>query len=501
MMFTKILIANRGEIAIRVMRTCKEMGISTVAVYSSADKLSKHVRYADEAYCIGEGPSNQSYLLMDVIIDIAKKTGAQAIHPGYGFLSENASFARKLSQNGIVLIGPTPEAMEIMGSKIASKQAVEKYGVPLVPGINEAITNPEAALQVAKQVGFPVLLKASAGGGGKGMRVVYQESEFMESLLAAQNEARSAFGDDSVFIEKYVGNPRHIEFQLMADNHGNVVHVFERECSIQRRHQKLVEEAPSAVLSPALRAKMGEAAVNVAKACNYTGAGTVEFLLGDNNEFYFLEMNTRLQVEHPVTEMITGLDLVKCQILVAAGEHLPFKQDDLQINGHAIELRVCAEDPYQQFLPNIGTVKSYETPSGPGIRVDDFMEPNTEIPIYYDNMISKLVVWGATREEAIARMKRAIEEYVITGIQTTLPFGTYVMNHPKFVEGDFNTHFIQTYFNASELHSEITDLENLGMAAAAFFQQEKTQTVFSQNTDTNEGSSEWYRNRRQLRNV
>lgn len=498
-MFTKILVANRGEIALRVMRTCKEMGISTVAVYSEADRFSKHVRYADEAYCIGEGPSNQSYLLMDKIIEVAQKTGAQAIHPGYGFLSENAVFARKLKDIGLVLIGPTAEAMEIMGSKIASKQAVEKFGVPLVPGINDAITDVADALEVAKNVGFPVLIKASAGGGGKGMRVVYHAEEFEESLVAAQNEARSAFGDDSVFIEKYVGNPRHIEFQLIADNYGNVVHLFERECSIQRRHQKLVEEAPSVVLDEALRAQMGEAAVNVAKACNYTGAGTVEFLLGDHREFYFLEMNTRLQVEHPVTEMITGLDLVKCQIEVAAGLKLNFQQEQLKIHGHAIELRICAEDPYQQFLPNIGKVQTYEIPGGPGIRVDDFMEAQTEIPIYYDNMLAKLIVWGETRDQAIARMKRAIDEYTITGIQTTLPFGTFVMNHPKFLEGDFNTHFIQEHFDPSLLQdSGALELEILATAALSFYQKNTSVNIGSETSK--HVDSEWYRKRRNLRN-
>jgi len=391
--------------------------------------------------------------------------------------------------------------MEIMGSKIASKQAVEKYGVPLVPGINDAIVDASDALEIAIKVGFPVLIKASAGGGGKGMRVVYQAEEFKDALKSAQNEARSAFGDDSVFIEKYVGNPRHIEFQLIADNFGHVVHLFERECSIQRRHQKLVEEAPSVVLDTELREKMGEAAVNVAKACNYSGAGTVEFLLGDNREFYFLEMNTRLQVEHPVTEMITGLDLVKCQIEVAAGKVLPFTQSDISINGHAIELRVCAEDPYQQFLPNIGKVIGYGIPSGPGIRVDDFMESNTEIPIYYDNMLAKLIVWGSDRNQAIARMLRAIEEYTITGIQTTLPFGTFVMKHPKFIEGDFNTHFIQEHFDAAMLDQGMNvPMDILASAALAFF--ESTPTPTSTQTDENNvSSSEWYRRRLSLRHV
>ncbi len=501
-MFKKILIANRGEIAIRVMRTCKEMGIKTVAVYSEADTWARHVRYADEAYCIGGPASSDSYLKMDRILEVCKNTGAEAVHPGYGFLSENSIFAQLLAENNIVLIGPTPEAMEIMGSKIASKQAVEKFGVPLVPGINEAIQDALAALEVGKNIGFPVLIKASAGGGGKGMRVVYHEDDFLSSLTAAQNEARSAFGDDSVFIEKYVGNPRHIEFQILADNHGNVCHIFERECSIQRRHQKLVEEAPSVVLSENLRNRMGEAAVNVARACNYSGAGTVEFLLGDNDEFYFLEMNTRLQVEHPVTEMITGLDLVKEQINVAYGLPLSFTQNDLKINGHAIELRVCAEDPYQQFLPNIGKVKTYLIPAGPGIRVDDCMESEMEIPIYYDNMLSKLVVWGSDRTEAIERMRRAINEYVITGIQTTLSFGEFVMTHPKFIEGDFNTHFIQNYFNPEleEVAVSESEMEVFALAAAHFFQASKSassmETVVSGDANSDSKGSAWFRNRK-----
>lgn len=497
-MFSKILIANRGEIALRVMRTCREMGIKTVAVYSTPDKLARHTRYADEAYWVGEGPGSESYLLSEKIIEIAKKTGSEAIHPGYGFLSENASFARRLKEENIVLIGPTAEAMEIMGSKIASKQAVEKYGVPLVPGINEAVVEPEAALEVAKKIGFPVLIKASAGGGGKGMRAVYEEDTFLESLKTAQNEARNSFGDDRVFIEKYVGNPRHIEFQILADNHGNTCHLFERECSIQRRHQKLVEEAPSAVLDDALRAQMGEAAVNVAKACNYSGAGTVEFLLGDNREFYFLEMNTRLQVEHPVTEMITGLDLVKCQIEVAANMPLTFTQEDLKMNGHSLELRVCAEDPYQQFLPNIGKVKTYQIPTGPGIRIDDCMESNMEIPIYYDNMLAKLIVWGSNRQEAISRMKRAISEYVVTGIQTTLPFGEFVMNHKAFIDGGFNTHFIQDHFDAErDLTGPDEISDELAIAAATFF--EGSKKVSQATSSKDDSNNEWYANRSSLR--
>jgi acetyl-CoA carboxylase biotin carboxylase subunit len=498
-MFNKILIANRGEIAIRVIRTCKEMGISTVAIYSEADRVARHVRMADEAYCVGPAPSNQSYLKMETIIDLCKQTGAQAVHPGYGFLSENATFARRLREEGIALIGPSPEAMDMMGSKIASKQAVEKYGVPLVPGINEAIVDAQAALDVARSIGFPVLVKASAGGGGKGMRVVESENEFLSSLQMAQSEARSAFGDDAVFIEKYVGRPRHIEIQIMADSHGNVCHLFERECSIQRRHQKLVEEAPSAVLTPELREQMGQAAVNVAKACSYSGAGTVEFLLSDNKDFYFLEMNTRLQVEHPVTEMITGLDLVKEQIRVAAGEKLSFRQEDLSIHGHAIELRVCAEDPYQQFLPNVGQVLTYLTPQGPGIRVDDCMESGMEIPIYYDNMLAKLIAWAPTREEAIQRLRRAIEEYVVVGIETTLSFGEFVLTHEAFLKGDFDTHFIAQYFKPEEGQKPtLSEQELAGLAAGAallYDQGKKASKPISASTS----QSAWQQNRRQLR--
>ncbi len=498
-MFKKILVANRGEIAIRVMRTCREMGIQTVAVYSEADTNARHVRYADEAYCIGKAPSNESYLKMDTIIDLCIETGAEAVHPGYGFLSENAVFANKLKENNIVLIGPTAQAMEVMGSKIASKQAVEKFGVPLVPGINEAIVDANAAMQVAIEVGFPVLVKASAGGGGKGMRVVEKKEEFLSALQMAQNEARSAFGDDSVFIEKYVGSPRHIEFQIMADNYGNVCHLFERECSIQRRHQKLVEEAPSVALTPSLRTKMGEAAVNVARSCNYTGAGTVEFLLGDGESFYFLEMNTRLQVEHPVTEMITGLDLVREQINVAYGLPLSFKQEDLKINGHAIELRVCAEDPFQQFLPNIGKVNQYLVPNGPGIRVDDCMESNMEIPIYYDNMLAKLIAWGSTREQAIERLRRAIKEYVITGIETTLSFGEFVLTHDAFLSGKFDTHFIQNFFNPEEMKNvEVTDeeLSVLASAAVSFFMQNKSENI-SAVSATDHSESKWFHSRKE----
>ena len=490
----KILVANRGEIALRVMRTAKEMGIKTVAVFSEADRKALHVRYADEAVCIGPAASSQSYLKMDTIIDVAKKLGVDGIHPGYGFLSENAEFAQKVKEAGITFIGPTAEAMRVMGSKLGAKNAVEKFNVPMVPGTKDAIKDIGAAKKVAKEIGYPVLIKASAGGGGKGMRVVEQESDFEEQIILAQNEARSAFGDDAVFIEKYVGAPRHIEFQILGDNHGNVVHLFERECSIQRRHQKLVEEAPSSCLTPEIRNKMGEAAVNVAKACNYTGAGTVEFLVDENLNFYFLEMNTRLQVEHPVTEQIVGMDLVKEQIRIARGENLGYKQEDLKIHGHAIELRVCAEDPSNNFLPDIGTLKTYQLPQGYGVRVDDSFEAGMEIPIHYDPMIAKLITFGATRAEAINRMIRAIEDYQLTGIETTLPFGTFAMKHDAFVSGNFDTKFIDKYFKPEILKSQ-EDLSEIAAIAASsvFYKQENASSSGSQ-VQTNE--SNWKRNRK-----
>lgn len=465
----KILVANRGEIALRVMRACKEMGIQTVAIYSEADAQARHRFFADEAICIGPPPSSESYLKGDKIIQEALRLGVDGIHPGYGFLSENAAFARAVKQAGITFIGPSAESMEIMGSKIGAKQAVKKYNVPLVPGTDEAISDPSKAKEIAAGIGFPVLLKASAGGGGKGMRVVQNAEEFEDQYHRASNEALSAFGDGSVFIEKYVGAPRHIEFQIMADQHGNVVHLFERECSVQRRHQKLVEEAPSALLTPELRKTMGEAAVNAAKACGYAGAGTIEFLM-DGDQFYFLEMNTRLQVEHPVTEMITGLDLVKEQIRVARGELLGYTQEDLSINGHSIELRVCAEDPANQFLPDIGTLVRYKIPVGEGIRVDDGFAEGQEIPIQYDPMIAKLVVWDENREKAIEKMKNAIGSYLISGIETTLGFGLFTMNHPAFQSGQFDTRFIENYFTPEALFSQDQRLMEMAAVGSALVQ-------------------------------
>ncbi len=496
--FKKVLIANRGEIAIRVMRACKEMGIRTVAVYSDADRNALHVRYADEAVHLGPPPSKDSYLLGDKIIAEALRLKVDAIHPGYGFLSENANFADAVQKAGLVLIGPTPDAMRVMGSKLGAKEAVKKFNIPMVPGVNEAITDVKAAKLVAAQVGFPILIKASAGGGGKGMRVVTHEAEFESQMQMAVSEAIAAFGDGAVFIEKYVSKPRHIEFQILGDNYGNIVHLFERECSIQRRHQKLVEEAPSCVLTPALRQQMGKAAVDVAKACNYTGAGTVEFLMDDKLNFYFLEMNTRLQVEHPVTEQITGVDLVKAQVRVAQGEKLWFSQEDLKMNGHSIELRICAEDPANNFLPDIGTLHEYKIPQGFGVRVDDCFEQGMEIPIYYDPMLAKLIVHANTREEAMERMSRAIEDYKISGIETTLPFGGFVMKHPKFISGDFDTKFIENYFTAESLNKEATSEETL-VGALLAVQLLTQKPAYQQEGPADVAESLWQKNRKRLR--
>jgi propionyl-CoA carboxylase alpha chain len=462
----KVLVANRGEIARRVLRTLQKMDIRSVAIYSDADANAPHVLEADEAVYVGQSPSSESYLQQDKIIQICKDLGVDGVHPGYGFLSENAGFARKLKAEGIKLIGPSPESMEVMGDKLSAKQAVKSYNVPLVPGVDEAISDVAAAKVIAAEVGYPILIKASAGGGGKGMRLVQNEAEFEEQMTLAQNEARSSFGDDAVFIEKFVDQPRHIEIQVFADQLGNTVYLFERECSVQRRHQKVVEEAPSAVLTPALRKQMGEAAVAVCKACNYEGAGTVEFLIDANLDFYFLEMNTRLQVEHPVTEEITGLDLVEWQIRVARGERLPKLQDELHINGHAIEVRVYAEDTLGGFTPDIGTLDRYRIPAGRNIRVDDAFEEGMEIPIYYDPMIAKLVVWGKTREEAIDRCIAAIDNYQISGVKTTLDFGKFVLKHPAFRSGHFDTNFVKTHFSDPALLKDAMQEEERALVYA-----------------------------------
>ena len=487
----KILIANRGEIALRVMRTAKKMGIKTVAVYSEVDRESPHVKFADEAVLIGPAPSSESYLKMKKIIDAAKQTGADGIHPGYGFLSENAFFAQMVEDNGITFIGPRPHAIEVMGNKLAAKEAVKGYNIPMVPGIEEAITDVMLAKKIASEIGFPILIKAAAGGGGKGMRVVNNLDELPNQMDRAISEAVSAFGDGSVFIEKYVSSPRHIEIQVLADNHGNVVHLFERDCSIQRRHQKVVEEAPSAVLTPEIRRAMGEAAIQVAKACDYVGAGTVEFLLDEQMNFYFLEMNTRLQVEHPVTEIIAGLDLVEEQIKVARNEKLSFAQEDLMITGHALELRVYAEDSLDNFAPSIGTLSTYKIPNGHNIRVDDGFEEGMEIPIYYDPMIAKLITYGKDRMEAIQLMIKAIAEYKIEGISTTLPFGKFVCEHEAFRSGNFDTHFVKKYYSPEQLQERYAEEKEIAaLVGLTLYLEDRNKLKTPE-----QASSDWRKNR------
>lgn len=441
-MFKKILIANRGEIAIRVIRTCREMGIQSVAVYSEADRNSLHVMLADEAYEIGPAPSTQSYLNMDKIVEVCKRAGAEAVHPGYGFLSEAADFARRLKKEGIVFIGPTVENIEAMGDKLASRELMKKAKVPIVPGSPGAISDVDEAKKVSAQIGFPVIIKASAGGGGKGIRVAHTPEELPSLFRACQSEGKNYFGDDRVFIERFIQNPKHIEVQVFGDTHGNVVHLYERECSVQRRHQKLIEESPSISVPPEVREEMGRVAVQAAKSINYVGAGTIEFIFDNNTkEFFFMEMNTRLQVEHPVTELVTGYDLVQEQIFVALGRELSFKQEDVRQKGHAIELRICAEDA-TTFAPSPGKIRRCRIPTGPFVRVDGYAYPGYEVPIYYDPMIAKLISWGTTREDCIRRLERALAEFMLTGVKTNIVLHRNILVHPSFVDGSYTTQFI-----------------------------------------------------------
>lgn len=475
----RILIANRGEIACRVIKTARKMGIETVSVFSDADRNAPHVILADKAIHLGPAPASQSYLVIDKIISAAKSSGADAIHPGYGFLSERAVFAQACKDAGIIFIGPSPEAISIMGNKIEAKAAVSKYDIPLVPGTAEPLTDKSTAADIARGIGFPVLIKAAAGGGGKGMRIVEHESEILEQVDRAISEAQSAFGDGSVFIEKYVSSPRHIEIQILADTHGHIIHLNERECSVQRRHQKVVEEAPSPLMTSELRDQIGQDAINVARSCDYVGAGTVEFIMDDQHNYYFLEMNTRLQVEHAITEAITGIDLVEQQILIAQGEHLAIQQKDVLCEGHAIELRVYAEDPEQGFIPSIGSLSTYLPPQLQGVRVDDGYREGMDVPIYYDPMISKLISIGASRQEAIAIMKKAIQDYKIEGISSTLSFGTYVCNHPSFVSGKYDTHFVKKHYNSEDQTTDMSSTEEaLAMIALrSYLDASKTLTV------------------------
>lgn len=496
----KILVANRGEIALRIMRTAREMNIATVAVFSEADRKSPHVRYADEAVCIGPAPSSDSYLRGDKIIQVCKDLHVDAIHPGYGFLSENAVFAKMVQDAGIIFIGPSPEAIEIMGSKLAAKQAASRYNIPMVPGTDTAITDRNEAKTRAREIGYPILIKASAGGGGKGMRVVDHEAAFDEQMDRAVSEAQTSFGDGSVFIEKYITSPKHIEIQVLGDQHGNIIHLFERECSIQRRHQKVIEEAPSISITNEIRTEMGRCAIDVARSCGYYGAGTVEFILDEQGNFYFLEMNTRLQVEHPVTEQITGVDLVKQMIFIAEGKPLTLKQSDLSIKGHAIEVRVYAEDSANNFLPDVGTLHTYVKPDGNGVRVDDGFELGMDIPIYYDPMIAKLITYGSDRDETIRKMIRAIDEYQISGVQTTLPFCRFVMQHPAFVSGSFDTNFVSNHFQPEMLVGEIsTDSFELAAIITAHLMSKTDTGAENLAAAGNKKASAW--KRRSLRNL
>ncbi|HEY0323988.1 MAG TPA: acetyl-CoA carboxylase biotin carboxylase subunit [Pyrinomonadaceae bacterium] len=498
----KILIANRGEIAVRIIRACRDLNISTVAVYSDADRSALHVRLADEAYLIGDAPSVESYLRIDRILDAARRSNAEAIHPGYGFLAENADFARATREAGLVFIGPTPEAMDLMGSKISARRVAMEAGAPVVPGTTEPLDSYEEARAVAARLGYPVMLKASAGGGGKGMRFVPSEDELRSVLETAQSEAAAAFGNAEVYLEKAVERPRHIEIQVFADTHGNFVHLGERECSIQRRHQKVVEECPSPINDPSLRERMGQAAVLIARAASYVGAGTVEFLVSDlTRDFYFLEMNTRLQVEHPVTELVTGFDLVREQIMVAAGEPLSFTQEDISWNGHAIECRVYAEDPDNNFMPSPGRINYLRVPTGPGIRDDGGVTEGTEVSIYYDPMISKLAAWGRTRAEAIDRLRRALDEYSVDGIKTTLPFFRAIVLDDEFIAGHLDTGFIPRFnerqmkaleqASEEEMQGSAIEQRDVALVAAALDYQRAQKQASANHQPGAEEQSRW----------
>ncbi|GMQ82255.1 MAG: acetyl-CoA carboxylase biotin carboxylase subunit [Rhodothermia bacterium] len=495
----KILIANRGEIAVRIIRTSHEMGMRSVAVYSDVDRTAPHVRMADEAYHVGASPSSESYLRQERLIAIAKDSGSDAIHPGYGFLAENADFAEKCEKAEIRFIGPPAEAIRMMGDKTAARAMMREAGVPMAPGTVDSIEDADEALILADEIGFPVLIKAAAGGGGKGMRIVHDSDSFHAAFEAAGREALSAFGDSRVFIEKYIVEPRHIEFQIMADQQGNIVHLFERECSIQRRHQKVIEEAPSPIMTPQLRKQMGQAAIDAARSCGYVGAGTVEFLVDADGKFYFMEMNTRLQVEHAVTEWITGLDLVRIQILIAEGCVLPWKQEDLSIHGHSIECRIYAEDPSNNFLPGPGLLVRHQTPDGFGVRVDSGVEQGDEVSTHYDPMISKVTSWGADRSKAIERMRRALREYEIAGVPTTISFCLFVLEHESFRSGIFSTHFVDQHFNGRPKHDHDPGFEEiLAKAAVSIWSPGSSLSEASRNGSeptVNNGFSSWRKNR------
>lgn len=489
-MFKKILIANRGEIAVRIMATCREMGIEIIAVYSEADRHALHVRVADEAYLIGPAPAAQSYLRIDTILATARLSGAEAIHPGYGFLSENADFAAACEQAGIVFIGPSAQAMRVMGSKISAKQLAQSVGAPTVPGYAGESQDENTLFTEAQRIGFPLLIKASAGGGGKGMREVHTLDQFLDQLAGARREAKASFGDETVFLERLVLRPRHVEIQVLGDSYGNVIHLGERECSIQRRHQKILEESPSVALTPALRAEMGAAAVRIAKAAKYVNAGTMEFILDADKQFYFLEMNTRLQVEHPVTELVTGLDLVRQQLLIATGEPLHIVQEQIDPRGHAIEVRLYAEDPAHNFLPSTGTITAFQQPEGPGIRLDNGVEPGDEITQYYDPMIAKLIAYGENRHAAIARLQHALEETIILGVTTNIPLLSTIVQQPAFQEGATHTGFLAEHKLLDVTHSEHTLPDNV-LIAAALYQVEQADESVSHPRANNKETNPW----------
>lgn len=478
-MFKKILVANRGEIAVRVLRACREMGIATVSVFSDADRVALHTRYADEVHYLGPAPATESYLKIEKIIEVAKKSRTEAIHPGYGFLAENTDFAKACEAHGFVFIGPNSKAIELLGDKIASKKTMSKAGIPVIPGSDGAVEKEEEALAIAEKIGFPVLIKAAGGGGGKGMRVVRKKKDLVASMKQAIGEAQSAFGNPTIFVEKFLEAPRHIEFQILADNHGSVVHLFERECSIQRRHQKLIEESPSAIMTAELRKTMGEAAVKAVKASNYTNAGTVEFMVDENKNFYFLEMNTRLQVEHPVTELITGIDIVKEQFYIAAGRKLTLKQENIMMNGAAIECRISAEDPENNFAPSTGRINELIEPGGPGVRFDSGVYEGFEVPIYYDPLIAKLLVWAPMRKDAIVRMKRALGETVIRGIKTSIPFHSLVMNNKNFLAGDYDTTFIDRLLGKISYRKENYEVAAIAAVIGKIMEEQRTTTTIA----------------------
>lgn len=469
--FKKVLIANRGEIAVRIIQGLQEMGIGTVAIYSDVDRTALHVLLADEAVFIGKAPASESYLVPEKVLAAAQQTGADAIHPGYGFLSENGAFSRMVEDAGLVFIGPTAEMMEVMGDKLASRRKMRASGIPVVPGTDEAVTDPKIATQIADEVGYPVLLKASAGGGGKGMRIVREAGEMASALRQTMGEAGASFGNDAVFVEKYIEEPKHIEVQVLGDGTGNVIHVFERECSVQRRHQKVIEECPSPSLSPELRERICEAAVQTAQAIDYRGAGTVEFILAPNGEFYFLEMNTRLQVEHPVTEMVSGTDLVRAMVLIAQGDGLCYRQEDLTVRGWAIEFRLYAEDPSRNFAPSIGRIEALTPPHGPGVRLDTGVYEGFDVPIHYDPMLAKLIVWGEDRDQAIARSKRALREFTLHGLVHNLPFHLWTLDQPSFIDGTYTTAFVEREFDADNWLPELEpDTTEALIAASALFE-------------------------------